>query len=993
LASSSDRSRTVPSIPLATYRLQFNRACTFRDAERLVPYLDDLGISHIYASPYLKARAGSTHGYDITDHSALNPEIGDRTSFEAMTAALRRHGMGQILDFVPNHMGIGKADNDWWLDVLEWGQASPYAGFFDIDWAPAKAGLRGKVLLPVLGDHYGQVLEGGELTLSYDNDAGEFSVWYHEHRFPINPRQYARILAYRLGVLRRQGPADASLVAALDHFVAEFGKVRAAGASARRRAALRERASQLKRELAGFVGSDPRARAYLDGAVDHFNGIPGRPESFIPLHRLLEAQAYRLAFWRVAADEINYRRFFDINDLAGLKIELPELFEIAHRLVFRLIEEGKVQGLRIDHIDGLFDPRQYCERVQARARELLAERAAGTGEDRRAGGKPDAPLYLVVEKILAAHEHLATHWPIAGSSGYEFANLVNGLFVDGSGERPLDRLYRRFTGQAEPFDEVLYRAKKHVMETSLASELQVLANELDRISESQWRTRDYTLGGLRQALIEVVACFPVYRTYVDRRGASADDRRDIDWAISQAKRRSTSADPSVFDFVRAILTTDLVRTRRSGYSRREVVRFAMKFQQYTGPVMAKGLEDTSLYRYHRLVSLNEVGGDPRRFGVSVAAFHHQNLERARHWPHAMLATATHDTKRGEDLRARLNLLSEIPEEWGRRVRRWSALNRRRRTIVDDGPAPTPNEEYFLYQTLVGAWPAELTGRERPDPERLERFRDRIADYMVKVLREAKRTSSWLNPNEAHEAAVVAFVRKLLDARQPNPFLADFVAFQERIAVLGVVNSLSQLLIKTTAPGVPDFYQGSELWDLNLVDPDNRRPVDFNRRRESLNRLQDDLSAAPTDFAEKAAELLRSWQDGRIKQYLLWQLLQLRRDNADLFLNGSYVPLVTAGDRHEHVCAFARERDGRSVLVAAPRLVAKLYEGAPAAASTDSIWADTVMVCPPADRLPRYRSVLINDIVEAESRDGVHLLSMGGLFENFPVAVLVSLTPA
>ena len=659
--------------PCATYRLQFSRDFTFRDAERLVPYLHALGVSHIYASPYLKARSGSSHGYDITDYNALNPEIGDAADFDAMVAALARHGMGQILDIVPNHMGIGRADNTWWLDVLEWGRASPYADYFDIGWNAPNPNLSGKLLLPFLGDHYGAVLEAAEMVPAFDAQEGSFSVWYHEHRFPLAPQTYTAILA------AAGGGGDEKLAS----LAAAFRQFRPASAGKRTQAAMRARAGDLKQELARVVAAEPRLRSAIDRALHHLGGVSGDPASFVPLHRLLERQHYRLAYWRVAADEINYRRFFDINELAGVRMERAEVFETAHRLVLHLFAEGKIDGLRIDHIDGLFDPLQYCMRLQRRLSE--------------ARGNDERP-YLVVEKILAQHESLRSDWPIDGETGYRALNLINGLFVEGRAERAIDRAYGRFVGRHPDFDTVLYECKKQVMDTMLAGELQVLAVALDAISEANWRTREFTLAGLRAAIREVVACFPVYRTYVTERGASAEDRRDIDWAVALARRRSQDRETTIFDFIHGALTTDIARKRARTFNRRAVISFAMKFQQFTGPVTAKAMEDTAFYRYTRLLSLNEVGGDPRRFGTTVTAFHHLNQERARLTPHTMVATATHDTKRGEDVRARINGLTEFPAEWGRRLRRWSMLNKSAKSELEGAPAPSADDEYLLYQT-------------------------------------------------------------------------------------------------------------------------------------------------------------------------------------------------------------------------------------------------------------------------------------------------------
>ncbi|HJR21869.1 MAG TPA: malto-oligosyltrehalose synthase [Dongiaceae bacterium] len=914
----------IPDVPTATYRLQFNRHFTFADAARLIPYLRDLGISHVYASSYLKARPGSAHGYDIIDHNALNPEIGTWAEFERYCDALRNAGMGQILDFIPNHMGIGYADNRYWLDVLEWGAASPFAAVFDINWNPRQPNLRGKVLVPMLGDHYGHVLERGELQLKLDPETGSFDVWYFQHRFPIHPRCYHVIL----------GDIDADLKR-LAVSVAEVNE-----------AAMRSVGEKLKQDLASFVQADPTHLRQIEDVARRYHGQPGNPESFKPLHDLLEQQAYRLAFWRVAADEINYRRFFDINELAGIRMEHPEVFDRTHRLVDELIANGSLHGLRLDHVDGLLDPNGYLTQLRA----LAAER---TGS-----------FYITVEKILARHERLRSDWPIAGTTGYDFINLVNGLYVDSDGKQAMDRTYRRFLDRSADFDEILYACKLLIVDTMLASELNRLASGLDAISERHWSTRDYTEERLRAALREVVACFPVYRTYVTERGVSPDDRRDIDWAIRQAQKSYVGPDPEILDFVRAALTLDLTEWSPA-FDRDEILRFAQRFQQYTGPVMAKAMEDTSFYRYNRLLSLNEVGGDPRQFGVTPSAFHHLMQERAKSWPNAMSALSTHDTKRGADMRARLNVLSELAPAWNQRVRRWASLNRYKRGKVNGDPAPSPNDEYAIYQTLLGAWPAD---------GEIDSFGERLKGAVLKSIREAKRRTSWINPNDAYESACLRFVERLLEAGRPNPFLDDFRPFQQRIAQFGVLNSLSQLVVTLTAPGVPDTYQGCDLWDFNMVDPDNRRPVDFELRRRMLAEITE------TDRRALLRDSLANWQDGKIKLAIAAAILQCRREHADLFRQGSYEPISIEGPLSQHVIAFRRRDGGKSCIVIAARLFARLladqtrYDGA-------ALWQDARITLP--DGPDALTSVLTGATVSGPE------LELGVILAEVPVAILLA----
>jgi (1->4)-alpha-D-glucan 1-alpha-D-glucosylmutase len=973
------RSRPAPSVryrpcsteglalPQATYRLQFNRDFTFAQATRLLPYLRDLGISHVYASPYLKARPGSSHGYDITDHNSLNPEIGTAAEFERFCAALRECGMGQILDFIPNHMGIGHADNSWWLDILEWGRASPFAEFFDINWTPRQPALQGKVLLPLLGDQYGQVLERGEVKLRFDEATGSFSVWYFEHRFPIRPQHFGPILENALGSPLGH-VLDTRSRTALHQIAQAFSST--AGQD-------RARADEMKERLAGLAASSPAVAGFLHAAAEAFNGQAGEPDSFMALHRLLEQQHYRLAFWRVAADEINYRRFFDINELAGIRMEQPAVFGKTHHLIGRLIAEGKLQGLRLDHVDGLFDPPAYFAQLQ----RLASERAGESSESRPEG----QPFYILIEKILARHEHLRDDWPIAGTTGYEFINLVNGLFVDPAGERPLDRTYRRFLDRSANFEEILHACKTHVIDNILASELNGLAGELDALSERHWSTRDYTLERLRAALKEVVAGFPVYRTYISGRGIAPEDRRDIDWAVSQARKTYAGVDPEILDLVHAALTTDLAE-REPAYGRGDVLCFAMRFQQYTGPVMAKSLEDTCFYRYNRLLSLNEVGGDPRQFGVSASAFHHLMQERARRWPNALSPSATHDTKRGADVRARLNVLSELRVEWDKRVRRWASLNRYKRQRIDRTPAPTPNDEYMIYQTMLGAWPVALTGKTSPDAAIIDGFRERLQAAVLKSIREAKRRTSWTNPNAVYEDACMTFVARTLDTARPNPFLEDFIGFQARIARLGVLNGLSQNVITLTAPGVPDIYQGGEVWDLSLVDPDNRRPVDFEQRRRALVEVRHIFEEPAAERADALQALLETWQDGRIKLAVIAALLDCRERERALFALGGYQPLEFDGAQAGRLLGYARHGHDQACLVVVGRLFAGLIGDRQAVYPGGALWSDTALVLP--DRYRRFEDVLTGKMFAAEGGR----LAVSEILGDLPAAVLLGRAP-
>lgn len=961
-------------IPRATYRLQLNRDFNLWQAAELIPYLDELGISHCYLSPLLKARPGSRHGYDITDHSSLNPEIASAEDFEQFVAALRRRGMGQIMDVVPNHMGIMGADNGWWLDVLENGPASRFADYFDIDWYPIAEDLPGRVLLPVLGDHYGAVLENGELKLAFDAEQGSFSVFYYAHRFPVDPREYPRILAHGIDRLQARLGAEHPLLPEFQALTTAFGHLPARDHVAPDAVAERARDKEVhKHHLASlYVGSADLAQ-FIDETVAEFNGAAPGPAGFDLMHALLEAQAYRLAFWRVAADEINYRRFFDINDLAALRMDNPEVFEATHRLLRELLARGYVNGMRIDHPDGLYAPREYFARLQAMATSLLP------AENGRLADAEPKPLYLVVEKILAVHEHLPEVWPIHGTTGYDFAVACSGLFVDATAADHFTRIYQGFVRARPDLDEII-RANKHlIMETSLAGELQVLATQLTRLAKGDRRTCDFTLNSLRGALADIVASFPIYRTYVADCETSTEDVRYVDWAVGVAKKRSHAVDPSIFDFVREVLLARHGEGKSEDY-RKAVCAFAMKFQQYSSPVMAKAVEDTSFYQYNRLVSLNEVGGEPQRFGVSLAAFHRENQERARRWPHAMLASSTHDNKRSEDVRARISVLSEMPDAWHKALARWSKFNRSKRRRQGTERAPSRNDEYLLYQVLLGVWPFDA-----PDAAGLAALAQRLEAYMLKAVREAKVHSSWINPNLEYEAATSEFVRALLAPEPSNLFLRDFLPFQARIARIGAFNSLSQVLLRLTAPGVPDIYQGNELWDFSLVDPDNRRPVDYDTRRESLRVIK--TLHAEHGAAACAQELLEALPDGRIKLYLTWKTLAFRREAEAVFTQGDYLPLKVHGAHAERVCAFSREFGGETLVVVAPRLFHGLMGEDERPPVGSRVWADTWVELPADRQHPHWTNVLIDQECATVPVGDSTGLMLAQVFDAFPFALL------
>lgn len=945
-------------VPGATYRLQLGPQLTLDDAAGLVPYLAALGITDLYVSPLFETASRRSHGYDVSDHNRVRDELGGEPALERLAAALRAHGMGLLLDLVPNHMGIAQNRNAWWYDLLENGPSSPFASSFDIDWAPVKPELANKVLLPILGDQYGAVLDRGELTLELAD--GRFRVRYYETLLPIAPRSSARILGHRLDRLQEALGAEHPDVLRLGALVTWFSTLPPRTETDPDRIAARLRDKEIGREkVLALLAESPAVRELVEDNVRLFNGTPGDPQSFDLLDALLDEQVYRVADWRVAGEEINYRRFFDINDLAAIRMEEPEVFGRAHGLILRLVREGVVTGLRIDHPDGLYAPAEYFLRLQrACARE--------TGATAR---PEDRPFYIVAEKIVSPGERLPEAWPVAGTTGYDFLNLLNGIFVDRTQARAMEHVYARLIKERPPFLEVVYECKRLVMETSMASELNMLGHRLNRISEKHRSSRDFTLRSLTQALREIVASFPVYRTYIgDGTAIPSDaDREYLGRAVAAAKRRTPTMSPSIYDWIQDVLLLRFPPWADED-DRRERRDFTLRFQQITGPVTAKGFEDTVLYRFNRLISLNEVGGDPSRFGTSIAEFHAESAARRRHWPHALSATSTHDTKRSEDVRARINVLSEIPAEWRKRVALWQRLNRRHRTTVDGRPTPGANTEYLIYQTLVGAWPITV---------------ERLRDYMLKAIREAKSHTSWVNPNTRYDEAIVRFVEAIVDPTQSARFLEDFTAFQARVAHVGVFNSLAQTLVKITAPGVPDFYQGTELWDLSLVDPDNRRPVDWALRR----RLLDELAAARAGGGDSAAlvhELVKTKEDGRIKLDVIRQALAFRGRHRELYDAGDYRLVEVRGAHADHLCAFVRVREPQSAVTVVPRLLAR--RGGDDLPLGRGYWGDTWLEVPYAPGTT-LRNVLTGERVTAspmESRTG---LAVGDVLASLPIALL------
>jgi (1->4)-alpha-D-glucan 1-alpha-D-glucosylmutase len=912
-----------PPVPIATYRVQLTAKFDFDAAASIVPYLKALGITHLYASPFMKSRKGSTHGYDVVDHTKINPELGGDAGFERLSRALKQHDLGLILDFVPNHVGVHFADNPWWLDVLEWGPASPHAVSFDIDWDILPHRARPGLLLPIIGSSYGEALEKGEIELRYDPNEGSFSAWYFEHRLPIAPERYSEILR---GVVKEAGAEDDPAGKRILELASRFRGLRHPN---------RKEAPTFKAELTGIGGSaDIIARglsAYRAGA--------GRPAQTLALHHLLERQHYRLGHWRLASSDINYRRFFDINTLAGLRVEDAGTFDAIHRLVKELIADDRLQGLRLDHIDGLRDPLQYFQRLRRLVRDAQGE-----------GAKP---FYMVIEKILGEHEKLPAFTGVHGTTGYEWLNAITQVLVDGHGLEPLDEVWRQVSNLPPKLEPVLKEAKRRVLETLLTSEFTVLTRLLARIAGGHYSTRDYSADSLRQALELYILHFPVYRTYLTSAGPTPHDRALISETIEKARADWFAADEGIFDFLRDTLTMDLIEPGRAAHSAPRVRRFALKLQQFTGPMMAKSLEDTAFYRYHRLLAFNEVGGNPSARALSIEAFHEAMKTRAQEWPHGMTATATHDTKRGEDARARLMALTEIPGEWASAVARWKVMNAPHLVTEGEMRAPSAAFEYMLYQALLGASPLG---------ERDVSFVERMQAYALKAAREGKQQTSWLNPNEAYEAGLRTFIARILDQSASAEFLDSLETLARRVSLLGALNSLSQITLKATMPGVPDFYQGTEFWDLSLVDPDNRRPVDFAECASVL-------ASMPTPDWET---LVRNWSDGHVKLAWTRHLLKIRSELADVFASGDYQPLEVSGPHRDHVIAFARRR-GRDAAITA---VAKSFA---AFSQAGRVWPRGEAF----DGTLDVSGYSVEGFAEADATD----LRLSDIFRHLPAAVL------
>jgi (1->4)-alpha-D-glucan 1-alpha-D-glucosylmutase len=946
-------------VPLSTYRLQFNKDFTFRDGCKILDYLRDLGITDIYASPILTSRRGSGHGYDVTDPTRIDPDLGTEEELEVFLQELQKREMGLLLDIVPNHMAAS-SENSWWMDVLENGPDSPFASYFDIDWHPSSRNLDGKILLPVLGRPFGETLDSGELKLTFQE--GKFLVQYYDSSFPFAPKTYRQLLDHGVGALKESLGEESApyqeyqgIISALSA-LSERGTVPMEVSADKRLKfeAIRERLRQL-------VNSSKETAELVQAILKDFNGKKHDPVSFCNLERLLSVQHYTLAYWQNANETINYRRFFTITDLVGMRVEDPLVFEAIHNLVLRLIPKGAIVGLRIDHIDGLRDPLAYLKRLQ--------ERVAST--DPSAASE----AYVLVEKILAREEHLPSDWPVSGTTGYDYINFANRVFVKPEGAKLIEETYSAFIGKKLKFVDVVYQKKQLVMSTLLGVEMRSLGRQLGELAGQDRYARDLVRHELSEALVETTACFSVYRTYIRNLDPPPEAKQSLEDALKEARRRRPHLNSDCFDFLRDVLM--LLNPPHVLPDQREArLGFVLRWQQFTGPIVAKGLEDTALYVYHPLLSLNEVGGDPQPSVIPHNEFYQFIADRQRRWPHSLNASSTHDTKRSEDIRARINVLSEIPEEWQTSLNSWSQQNANHKTEVDGSLVPDRNEEYFLYQTLLGLWPLE-------DGD-FQGLVSRLQSYAVKATREAMVHTRWTRPNMAHEEGVTAFIASILDPSSNATFLEDFLSFQKEIAVYGMLNSLSQTLLKIASPGIPDFYQGSELWDFRLVDPDNRGPIDFRSRIGLLQRLKQHDQTKSIDFAQ---ELFANWRDARIKLYLIRNALIFRRTFCQLFSNGDFRRIEAIGDRSANVIAFLRHYGSDWALVIAPKWLAGPHVGIEPDGQ-ERFWKNAFIALP-ADAPPSWENVFTGEQLQSDIRGSQKSLLIRNLLRNFPVALLSS----
>jgi len=986
-SNEEQREESVPSarpstiVPRATYRIQLNKEFNLKDAIVIVPYLAQLGISHCYTSPFLKANAGSMHGYDIVNHNQINPEIGSLEDFDSFVATLKEHGMGLVVDIVPNHMSTG-SQNMWWQDVLENGTDSIYSDYFDIDWQPIKRELSEKVLLPILGEPYGKVVKSGQLKLCFNLDEGSFKVAYFDNLLPLNPLSYPYILDRRLDVLKERLGTENENVEEYLSILDGFSKLKDLSFDPSKR--FREQRVQMKR-LHELCKNNARIAEFIGQNLQEFNVDGTNLVIEQRLHELLEQQAYRLSFWRVSSDEINYRRFFDIDSLAAVRMEDPRVFAEAHHLIFKLIKEGKIEGLRIDHPDGLFDPAKYFEDLQQETTKILGLPEPINPIEENIFDAEFAPFYIVIEKILAPFEHLSANWKVHGTVGYDYLNAVLRLMIDAENKDQFEAIYESFIGEKIDLDTLKLTCKELILNSVLASELNVLAHKLGRLAESSWYHRDFSLGSIRGGLEEVIKYFPVYRTYINRSPIDKAARGYIDWALHLAKKNSSAVSARVYDFLYSVLTLDLLNSVDEFLSSPEekddflnqALLFVMRFQQYTGPVMAKSIEDTMFYRYNRFIALNEVGGEPDQFGSYANAFHFQNQQRQQKRPYEMLSTSTHDTKRSEDVRARLAALSEIPEIWQEKVTGWQRMNKLRKTLSESEIFPDSNDEYLIYQTLVGVLPVGWSKNSRPQNDDIEHLVSRVQQYILKAVREAKIYTSWINPNESYEQFVMSFVKKILSPVN-NPFFEDLLDFHESIKDYGLINSLVQTVLKLTSPGIPDIYQNCEFWDFSLVDPDNRKAIDLDRCRRFLS--------GPSPLTC----MIANRNDGQIKYFITQTCLQYRQKEPELFTKGKYIPLEVTGPGQGNVLAYMRVWRDKVCLTAVPLKAVRLlgqHKGFSdlevfQELTKEATWAGTTIQIPNSLGIRNLQNIFSKNTLDVKT----NFLSCVDIFRDLAVAV-------
>jgi len=922
----------MKKIPGSTYRLQFNNDFTFNSAIKIFNYLYKLGVPDIYVSPIWHARNGSLHGYDVVEPSELNPELGAPEDFVNFKNEIKKFGFGWLQDIVPNHMAYN-SENQMLTDLLENGKNSRYYNFFDIDWNHPHASVRNRILAPFLGKLYQECLETGEIKLKYDIKG--FSINYYNNRLPVKMDTYAEILSYGLnslvGILGRQNP-DIIKYLGIVYFLRALPSAEE----------IEERYYQImfvKEILWELYNRNDTIKESIDKTLNALNGTPGNPSSFDHLDNILRDQNFRLCFWKVAAEEINYRRFFNINELISLKMEDENVFKRTHSLIIDLIKDGTFTGLRIDHVDGLYNPAAYLKRLREEGEELC----------------------LLVEKILARNEILPENWPVEGTTGYDFLNYVNSLYVKKKNVKAFTSIYQRFIKNLLHNHDVAHEKKRLIIRARMAGEVEKLAYLIESISSGDRAGIDITMLGLKAALEEILTFFPVYRTYITRNDYSRQDRKYIDYVVEKSRKFNPRYSKEI-EYIGSILKMNF-NEHIPEQQQELALDFIMKFQQLTGPLMAKGFEDTALYVYNRFVSLNEVGGEPGQFGRDPEMFHDFIIKRFKQWPYSMNASSTHDTKRGEDVRARLNVLSEIPEEWEEKIILWNNLNHKYKTNVRKKNAPDRNDEYFLYQNILGAFPFDLN--------ELPLFKERMKEYIIKAVREAKVHTAWIKPDVEYENAYLSFTENILS--NSSEFLKDFIPFAEKISFYGIYNSLSQMIIKILAPGVPDIYQGSELWNLSLVDPDNRRPVDYELRERMLDKIISEKESI------SIPELMNESASGRIKMFVLYKLLQERKRDPSLYSEGMYKPLYAEGKLNNNIIGFIREHKGKCAIVVTGRFYTEIINyGCP---YNPEIWMDSKIALPTTAKL--------TNLFTGEKLSSDKTMNLSSIFSIIPFAVLVN----